>query len=156
MVLRNQRKVKIMTERERMLALDKVARRIQENRAIKGLLAGHIRQLEMDVTAYNVADTSKEKPDIAGITDWDEYWKNLTQQNLSEQKCASCGCTLDKSIRRGAHVRLKGEADNTDKAWIALYCASCNNSKQPQKVRKGSWIVATTMSEAHKNVLPEE
>lgn len=145
-----------MTERERMLALDKVARRIQENRAFKGFLAGHIRLLEMDVTAYNVADTATEKPDIAGITDWDEYWKYFTQQNLSGQKCASCGCTLDKSIRRGAHVRLKGEADNTDKAWIALYCASCNNSKQPQKVRKDSWIVATTMSEAHKNVQSAE
>ena len=145
-----------MTVRKKMLALDKVARRIQENRAFKGFLAGYIRQLEMHVTAYNVADTSKEKPDIAGITDWDEYWKYFTQQNLSGQKCASCGCTLDKSIRRGAHVRLKGEADNTDKAWIALYCASCNNSKQPQKVGKGSWIVATTMSEAHKNVQSAE
>ena len=46
-------------------------------------------------------------------------------------------------------MRLKGESDNTNKAWIALYCASCNNSKAPQKVSKGSWIVATTMSEAH-------
>ena len=145
-----------MTESEIKLALDKVVRRVQERRVLNRYLAGAIKRLEADVIAYNVADTSKEKPNIVGITDWDEYWKNLTQQNFSEQKCASCGCTLDKSTRRGAHIRLKGEADNTDKAWIALYCASCNNSRWPQKVRKGSWIVATTMSEAHKNVQPEE
>lgn len=145
-----------MTESERTVELEKVLKRVHERRVLNQFLAGSIKKMEADVVTHNVADTSKEKPDIAGITDWDEYWKYFTQQNLSGQSCASCGCTLDKSIRRGAHVRLKGEADNTDKAWIALYCASCNNSKRPQKVRKGSWIVATTMSEAHKNVLPEE
>ena len=145
-----------MTESERTVELEKVLKRVHERRVLNQFLAGSIKKMEADVVTHNVADTAKEKPDIAGITDWDEYWKYFTQQNLSGQSCASCGCTLDKSIRRGAHVRLKGEADNTDKAWIALYCASCNNSKRPQKVRKGSWIVATTMSEAHKNVLPEE
>ncbi len=143
-----------MAENAIKVALGKVLKRVQERRILNRFLAGTIEKLEADVIAYNVADTSKEKPDIAGITDWDEYWKYFTQQNLFEQKCASCGCVLDKNIRRGAHIRLEGEADNTNKAWIALYCTSCNNSKQPQKVRKGSWIVTTTMSEAHKNVQP--
>ena len=141
-----------MTENEITVALGKVLKRVQERRILNRFLAGTIKKLEADVVTYNVADTSNEKPNIAKITDWDEYWKHCTGQNLSGQMCASCGCVLDKNIRRGAHIRLEGEADNTNKAWIALYCASCNNSKQPQKVRKGSWIVATTMSEAHKNV----
>ncbi len=145
-----------MTESERTVELEKVLKRVHERRVLNQFLAGSIKKMEADVVAHNVADTSKEKPDITGITDWDEYWKYFTQQNLSEQKCASCGCSLDNSIRRGAHVRLKGEADNTNKAWIAIYCASCNNSKKPQKVSKGSWVVATTMAEAHKNVSPEE
>ena len=145
-----------MTERERKFVSDKVIQRVQEDRALNCFLAGFIKNLKADVVAYNVADTSREKPDIAKINDWDEYWKHCTGQNLSGQMCASCGCVLDKNIRRGAHIRLEGETDNTNKAWIALYCASCNNSKQPQKVRKGSWIVATTMSEAHRNAQPEE
>ena len=143
-----------MTECERKLLLNKVSHRVQEQRSLKRFLAGAIKRLEMDVVAYNVADTSKEKPDIAGITEWDEYWRYFTQQNFSGQKCASCGCRLDNSIRRGAHIRLKGEANNTNKAWIALYCAGCNNSREIQQVRKGSWIVATTMSQAHENVRP--
>jgi len=142
-----------MTESE--IAVEKIFKRIQERRLLKGFLADYTRQLDADVVADNVADTSKEKPDIAGINDWDEYWKHCTGQNLAGQRCASCGCVLDNNIRRGAHIRLEGEMDNTNKAWIALYCASCNNSRQPQKVSKGSWIVATVMAEAHKNVQPE-
>lgn len=145
-----------MTESEKTAAIEKVLKRVQEQRVLKRFLERSIKKMEVDVVAYNIANTSKEKPDIDGITDWDEYWKYCTGQNLTGQKCASCGCVLDNSIRRGAHIRLEGEKDNTNKAWIALYCASCNNSKQPQKVRKGSWIVAITMSEAYKNVSPEE
>ena len=143
-----------MTENERSLAYKKIMRRIQEQRALKNFLSDMLQQVEMDVVAYNVADTSKERPDIVGISDWDEYWKYFTGQDLTGQRCASCGCSLDNAIRRGAHIRLKGETDNTNKAWIALYCASCNNSKEIQRVRKGSWIVATTMSRAHENVCP--
>lgn len=145
-----------MTDNEITVALGKALKRVQEQRMLNRFFAGAIKKLEADGVAYNVADTSKEKPNIAKINDWDEYWNYYTGQNLSGQMCASCGCVLDKTIRRGAHIRLEGETDNTNKAWIALYCASCNNSKQPQKVRKGSCIVATIMSEAHKNVQPEE
>ena len=145
-----------MTESEIPVARKKALTQVQERKVLNRFLADSIKILGADVVAYNVADTSKEKPDIAGINDWDEYWKHCTGQNLAGQRCASCGCVLDNNIRRGAHIRLEGEMDNTNKAWIALYCASCNNSRQPQKVSKGSWIVATVMAEAHKNVQPEE
>ena len=114
--------------------------------------AGRIKKLSKTTVAYNVNDTSEEKPDISGINGWDEYWKYYTEENFTDQKCASCGCSLDASNRVGAHIRLVGEEDDTQDAWIALYCKSCNNSREVQKVRNGSLIVKTKMTSKHPNV----
>ena len=113
---------------------------------------GVIMVVMTDISAYNVDETSSEKPGIPGINDWDEYWKSFTEQNFADQKCASCGCVLNMENRVGAHVRMKGEPDNTNDAWIALFCKGCNNSREIQKLRTGSWIVKTRMNEAHPNV----
>ena len=114
--------------------------------------SGRLRKISETTVAYNVDDTSDEKPDIRGIKDWDEYWKHYTEENFTDQHCASCGCLLDASNRVGAHIRLSGEDDNTQDAWIALYCKSCNNSRDEQKVRKDSFIVKTKMTNPHANV----
>ena len=113
---------------------------------------GLIKNVSKTVVAYNIDDTSEEKPDISGIKDWDEYWKHYTEEDFMNQKCASCCCKLDSSNRVGAHIRLEGEEDKTTDAWIALFCKSCNKSKDPQKVNAGSWIVRTIMAEEHENV----
>lgn len=114
--------------------------------------AGRIKKLSKTTVAYNVNDTSEEKPDISGINGWDDYWKYYTEENFTDQKCASCCCCLNNSNRVGAHIRLKGERDGTKDAWIALYCDSCNKSKKPQMVNAGSWIVRTKMDNEHENV----
>ena len=114
--------------------------------------SGRLVKMSDTTVAYNVDDTSDEKPDISGINDWDEYWKHYTEENFTGQKCASCGCLLDASNRVGAHIRLSGEDDNTQDAWIALYCKSCNSSQEKQKVRNGSLIVKTKMAKVHPNV----
>ena len=107
------------------------------------IMRGVVKMVPETTIAYNVDDTSDEKPDISGINDWDEYWKHYTEENFTGQECASCGCSLDASNRVGAHIRLDEEEDNTRDAWIALYCKSCNSSRDVQKVRKGSLIVKT-------------
>ena len=145
-----------MTESEIKLALEKVLRRVQERRVLKRYLAGAIKRLEADVIAYNVDDTSKEKPDVQGITDWDEYWKFYVRKKLTNDKCALCGVRRDATNRVGAHIRLDGERDNTKDAWIALLCKSCNGLTNPLTLHKDSWIVRTTMSVPHKNVQPKK
>lgn len=121
-------------------------------RAYISIMFGLVKRVSETTTAYNVDNTSDEKPGISGISDWDEYWVHYTEENLTGQKCASCGCSLDASNRVGAHIRLDGEKDNTRDAWIALYCKSCNNSREEQRVRKGSLIVKTKMVCEHPNV----
>lgn len=140
--------MKFETEEQKRLR-EKKAR---EERVRKRIKEGLIKKLSVTTVAYNVDDTSDEKPDISGITDWDEYWKHYTEEKFVNQKCASCCCILDSSTRVGAHIRLKGEQDGTKDAWIALFCDSCNKSKDPQRVNEGSWIVRTKMAEAHENV----
>lgn len=114
---------------------------------------GYVKKFDEDKGAYNVDDTKDERPPAWSAKDWDEHWKYVTGENLTGQVCASCGCSLTSSTRVGAHIRLDGESED-DMAWIALCCKSCNNSDQPQKVRKGSLIVRVKMSKIHKNVKP--
>jgi len=140
--------MKFETEEQKRLR-EKKAR---EERVRKRIKEGLIKKLSVTTVAYNVDDTSDEKPDISGIYDWDEYWKHYTEENFTDQHCASCGCSLDASNRVGAHIRLKGEEDNTRDAWIALYCKSCNSSRDEQKVRKDAWIVKTKMANPLPNV----
>ena len=132
-----------------------ILERKKKARILARLMDGSIKKLSKDVVAYNIDDTASETPGITGISDWDEYWKHCTGQKFMGQTCASCGCALDSSNRKGAHIRLEGEIDNTRNAWIALFCTRCNNSKEKQKVRAGAWIVAITMSRVHKNVNPK-
>lgn len=127
-------------------------KKARDERIRKRMESGRLVKMSDTMVAYNVDDTSDEKPDISGINDWDEYWKHYTEENFTGQECASCGCVLDASNRVGAHIRLKGEEDNTQDAWIALYCKSCNNSRDEQKVRKDSFIVKTKMTNPHPNV----
>ena len=124
----------------------------RDERIRKRIELGLLKKVLATTVAYNVDDTSGEKPDISGINDWDEYWKHYTEENFTDQHCASCGCSLDASNRVGAHIRLKGEKDGTKDAWIALYCDSCNKSRKPQKVNAESWIVRTKMDKEHENV----
>lgn len=124
----------------------------RDERIRKRIESGIMKKMLVTTVAYNVDDTSDEKPDISGINNWDDYWKHFTEENLTDCNCASCGCFLDASNRVGAHIRLKGEEDNTRDAWIALYCKSCNNSRDEQKVRKDSFIVKTKMTNLHPNV----
>lgn len=140
--------MKFETEEQKRLR-EKKAR---EERVRKRIKEGLIKKLSVTTVAYNVDDTSDEKPDINGINDWDEYWKHYTEENFTDQHCASCGCSLDASNRVGAHIRLSGEDDYTQDAWIALYCKSCNSSRDKQKVRKDSLIVKTQMANSHPNV----
>jgi len=132
----------------------KLIREINERdeRIRKRIESGLMKKVLVTTVAYNVDDTSDEKPNISGINDWDEYWKHYTEENFTNQHCASCGCLLDASNRVGAHIRLRGEDDYTQEAWIALYCKSCNSSRDEQKVRKGSLIVKTRMANPHLNV----
>lgn len=129
--------------REREKKKDRIGEKIK---------AGLIKRVATITVAYNIDETSNEKPGVNGINDWDEYWKHFTEENFTDQKCASCGCSLDASNRVGAHIRLDGEEDNTRDAWIALYCKSCNKSRKEQKVNKGSLIVKTKMANEHPNV----
>ena len=124
----------------------------RNERIRKRIESGLLKKVSATMVAYNVYDTSDEKPDISGINDWDEYWKHYTEENFADQHCASCGCLLDATNRVGAHIRLSGEGDYTQDAWIALFCKSCNSSRGEQKVRKDSWIVKTKMANPHHNV----
>ena len=126
--------------------------RLRESTTDKLIASGYVKKTSAEIVAYNVDDTSKEKPDVQGITDWDEYWKFYVRKKLTNEKCACCGCSLDASNRVGAHIRLDGERDNTKDAWIALLCKSCNGLTNPLTLHKDSWIVRTTMSVPHKNV----
>lgn len=127
-------------------------KKARDERIRKRMESGRLVKMSDTTVAYNVDDTSDEKPDINGINDWDEYWKHYTEENFTDQHCASCGCSLDASNRVGAHIRLSGEDDYTQDAWIALYCKSCNSSRDKQKVRKDSLIVKTQMASPHPNV----
>ena len=129
--------------------------RLRESTTDKLIASGYVKKTSAEIVAYNVDDTSKEKPDVQGITDWDEYWKFYVRKKLTNEKCACCGCSLDASNRVGAHIRLDGERDNTKDAWIALLCKSCNGLTNPLTLHKDSWIVRTTMSVPHKNVQPK-
>lgn len=124
----------------------------RDERIRKRIESGLLKKVLATTVAYNIDDTSDEKPGISGINDWDEYWKHCTEENFTDQHCASCGCSLNASNRVGAHIRLEGEENNTRYAWIALYCKSCNNSREEQKVQKDSLIVKTKMTVAHPNV----
>ena len=130
--------------------------RLRESTTDKLIASGYVKKTSAEIVAYNVDDTSKEKPDVQGITDWDEYWKFYVRKKLTNEKCACCGCSLDASNRVGAHIRLDGERDNTKDAWIALLCKSCNGLTNPLTLHKDSWIVRTTMSVPHKNVQPKK
>lgn len=130
--------------------------RLRESTTDKLIASGYVKKTSAEIVAYNVDDTSKEKPDVQGITDWDEYWKFYVRKKLTNEKCACCGCSLDASNRVGAHIRLDGERDNTKDAWIALLCKSCNGLMNPLTLHKDSWIVRTTMSVPHKNVQPKK
>lgn len=130
--------------------------RLRESTTDKLIASGYVKKTSAEIVAYNVDDTSKEKPDVQGITDWDEYWKFYVREKLTNEKCACCGCSLDASNRVGAHIRLDGERDNTKDAWIALLCKSCNGLTNPLTLHKDSWIVRTTMSVPHKNVQPKK
>lgn len=127
-------------------------KKARDERIRKRMESGRLMKMSDTTIAYNVDDTSDEKPDISGINDWDEYWKHYTEENFTDHNCASCGCSLNASNRVGAHIRLKGEEDNTRDAWIALYCKSCNSSREAQKVLKSSFIVKTKMAKAHPNI----
>lgn len=107
--------------------------------------------------AWNVEDTSGEKPLTAEGPNWDDYWKYWTEGEFTDAVCACCGKSLTVSNRVGAHIRLKGEPDNTIDAWIALYCSACNNwqVREQRKVSRGSKIVRVKMSKPHANALPE-
>ena len=130
--------------------------RLRESTTDKLIASRYVKKTSAEIVAYNVDDTSKEKPDVQGITDWDEYWKFYVRKKLTNEKCACCGCSLDASNRVGAHIRLDGERDNTKDAWIALLCKSCNGLTNPLTLHKDSWIVRTTMSVPHKNVQPKK
>lgn len=120
----------------------------------KGKTIPETKLIYIDTVAYNVDDTKDEKPSSEDGPDWEDYWKKWTGRNLTDEKCACCGCALTKENRVGAHIRLIGELDNTKDAWIALFCKSCNNpsDKKARQVKSLSWIVRTVMSAAHKNV----
>ena len=115
-----------------------------------------VKLIEVERKAWNVDDTSDENPPTGEGPNWDDYWKYWTKGLFEDAVCACCGEKLTSSNRVGAHIRLDGENDNTNNAWIALYCSSCNNWKvrKPRKVRKGSKIVRTTMAKTHKNATP--
>lgn len=132
--------------------LKEVLESLRESATDKLIASGYVKKTITEIVAYNVDDTSKEKPDVRGITDWVEYWKFYVRKNWTNEKCAICGCHLDASNRVGAHIRLDGERDNTKNAWIALLCKSCNGLANPLTLHKDSWIVRTTMSVPHKNV----
>ena len=140
-----------------MTAKELVNEVLAEVRKENALKAGKIKQVEKDCVAYNVEDTTGEPRPTGEGQNWDDYWKYWTNEKFTDATCACCGCALNADIRVGAHVRLKGESDNTKDAWIALYCKGCNNpnDKKERKVSKNSWIVKTVMSKAHKNVMPE-
>ena len=140
-----------------MTAKELVNEALAEVRKANALKAGKIKQVEKDCVAYNVEDTTGEPRPTGEGQNWDDYWKYWTNEKFTDATCACCGCALNDDIRVGAHVRLKGESDNTKDAWIALYCKGCNNpnDKKERKVSKNSWIVKTVMSKAHKNVKPE-
>jgi len=109
------------------------------------------------VNAWNVDDTSAEKPSAGEGPNWDDYWKYWTGEKFDGKVCACCGVALTSKNRVGAHIRLADEPDNTKDAWIALYCNSCNNwkNRKIRKVRKGSTIVRVKMTKQYKNATPE-
>ena len=45
----------------------------RDERVRKRIDVGIIKKLSATTGAYNIDDTSEEKPDISGINDWDEY-----------------------------------------------------------------------------------
>ena len=110
-----------------MTAKELVNEALAEVRKANALKAGKIKQVEKDCVAYNVEDTTGEPRPTGEGQNWDDYWKYWTNEKFTDATCACCGCALNDDIRVGAHVRLKGEPDNTKDAWIALYCKGCNN-----------------------------
>ena len=115
---------------------------------------GKILCADQDYLVYNIEDTKEEKPHDEGMATWEEFWGYYTAKDLCGQKCASCGILLNDDNIVGAHIRFVGEEDGTKDAWIAMFCKGCNNSRRPQKVTEGSWVVKTTMEKVHKNVKP--
>lgn len=99
---------------------------------------------------YNVADTKDEAPPSGEGPNWDDYWKVHTRDTFPT-RCASCGRLIGRADRKGAHIRLSDERDNTKHAWIAIFCSSCNQRKGEIPLLKDSKIVETAMTRPHSN-----
>ena len=54
--------------------------REKKERIRERMESGYLMKVPETTVAYNVDDTSDEKPDINGINDWDEYWKHYTEE----------------------------------------------------------------------------
>lgn len=105
--------------------------------------------------AYNVANTSGERPPIGLGPNWDDYWKFFSKRNFIGEKCAFCGRILTPMNRVGAHIRLASDADNSAFARIVLCCKTCNNWNNSgcHIIRPGTVMVLTRMAMPHRNAV---
>ena len=102
------------------------------------------------VSVYNVADTKDEAPPSGEGPNWDDYWKLHTGDTFPTN-CASCGRSIGRPDRKGAHIRFVDDKDNTMHAWIAIFCSSCNQRKGLIPLLEWAKVVETTMSTSHPN-----
>lgn len=105
--------------------------------------------------AYNVANTSGERPPIGLGPNWDDYWKFFSKRNFIGEKCAFCGRILTPMNRVGAHIRLVSDKDNSEYARIVLCCKTCNNWNNSgcHIIRSGTVMVWTRMAMSHRNAV---
>ena len=123
---------------------------IKERDARKCMSRQKIIAIPTQEQMYNVADTKEETPPAREGSNWDDYWKFHTGDPFPLH-CASCDQPIGRADRKGVHIRLHDERNNTKHAWIAICCSSCNKRKGKIPLLKDSKIVETVMTKPHPN-----